>query len=117
MYYHITTSENAKKILKEGLKANCDGFNSPLSEEGYIYLFENKSYKHPITQEVIAVADAIAKNQLFLNEYVMLEIDERGIDVEVEKDDVGEFAAFAEWKVKQPIIDKKYINVFGIYCV
>lgn len=117
MYYHITTEENAKKILKEGLKANCGGFNSPLSEEGYIYLFENKSYRNLISGEVIAVADAIAKNQLFLDEYVMLEIDERGIDVEVEKDDVGEFASFAEWKVKQPIIDKKYINVFGFYFI
>ena len=116
MLYHITTEENARKILKEGLIAN-NGSNSELSEKGYIYLFENKSYRHPITQEVIAVADDIAKNQLFLDEYIMLEIDERGIDVEVEKDDVGELAAFAEWKVKQPIIDKKYINVFGFYLV
>ena len=116
MLYHITTSENARKILKEGLIANI-GTNSELSEKGYIYLFENKSYRHPITKEVIAVADDIAKNQLFLDEYVMLEIDEKGIKGELEHDNVGEFAAFAEWKVKQHRINKKYINEFGFYFV
>ena len=116
MLYHITTLDNAIKILKEGLIANF-GSNSELSEKGYIYLFENKSYKNRITGEVTAVADAIAKNQLFLDEYVMLEIDERGIRGELEHDNVGEFAAFAQWKVKQPRINKKYISEFGYYKV
>jgi hypothetical protein len=114
MLYHITTLENARKILEEGLIANIDT-NSPLSEKGYIYLFENKSYRHPLTDEYVAVADDIAKNQLFMKNYVMLEIDEKGIKGELEHDNVGEFAAFAEWKVKQPRINKKYIKLFGFF--
>lgn len=114
MLYHITSIENADKVLKEGLIANYTT-NSALSEEGYIYLFENKSYKNRITGEITAVADAIAKNQLFLDAYCMLEIDEKGITGKLEHDDVGEFASFAEWKVKQNKIDQKYINIFGYY--
>lgn len=114
MLYHITSFENADKVLKEGLIASYTT-NSALSEEGYIYLFENKSYKNRITGEVTAVADAIAKNQLFLDTYCMLEIDEKGITEKLEHDEVGEAAAFAEWKVKQKIIDKKYIDIFGYY--
>ena len=115
--YHVTTFDRAKSILSDGLIANYgESINSGLSEDGYIYLFENVSYKHPISGEFVYVADDIAMNQLFINgEYVMLEIDTDGINGELEHDDVGELAAFAQWKVKQDKIDKQYINVFGVY--
>ena len=115
--YHITTSERVKSILSDGLIANYgESVNSGVSEEGYIYLFENKSYIHPLFGNAVYVADDIAMNQLFINgKYVMLEIDTDGINGELEHDDVAEFASFAQWKVKQDKIDKQYINVFGVY--
>lgn len=114
--YHITTPDNLDSILENGLVANGNGeVNSGLSEDGYIYLFENKSYRHPITGQVIAVADAIALNQLFTTDYVMLEIDTDGIKGELEHDNVGEFSSFAQWKVKQDKIGTEYLDVYGTY--
>ena len=115
--YHITTSERLMSILSDGLIANYgESVNSGLSEDGYIYLFENKAYRHPISGKVVYVADDIAKNQLFINgKYVMLEIDVEGIKGEIEHDNVAELASFAQWKVKQDKIDTRYIDIFGVY--
>lgn len=116
--YHITSIDRLGSILNDGLVANYGGeVNSGLSEDGYIYLFENKSYVSPITGDIINVADDIAQNQLFLDDYVMLEIDTDGIDEELEKDNVGEFCSFALWKVKQDKIDTDYIDLFGRFKV
>lgn len=115
--YHITTADKVRSILTDGLVANGGGdTNSGLSEDGYIYLFENKSYVHPFFGTV-AVADAIATNQLFITDYVMLEIDTDGINGELEHDNVCELSAFAQWKVKQDRIDSRYIDVHGTYKV
>lgn len=119
MKYHITTIENANKILKEGLIASITK-NSELSEDGYIYLFDNKSFIHPLSGIRVDVADDIAKNQLLMSSgdsYAMLEIDEQGFKNELELDKVGELSSLLGclWKVKQDRINKKYINFFGIY--
>lgn len=119
MKYHITTLENAKNILKDGLIANKPK-NSGLSEKGYIYLFDNKSFIHPVSGLRVDVADDIAKNQLLMSSgesYAMLEIDEQGFKNELEPDKVGELSSLAgcQWKLKQDRINKKYINFFGIY--
>lgn len=121
MKYHITTIDNIDNILKNGLLANQPK-NSGLSEDGYIYLFDNKSYRDPLTNGVIYVADHVAKNQLLMEHgklYAMLEIDEDGIQNQLELDDVGELpsALGLQWKVKQDKIEGKYINLFGIYKV
>ena len=121
MKYHITTIENIDNILKNGLLANQPK-NSGLSEDGYIYLFDNKSYRDPLTKGIIYVADHVAKNQLLMEHgklYAMLEIDEDGIKNQLELDDVGELpsALGLQWKVKQDKIEGKYINLFGIYKV
>ena len=119
MKYHITTIENANKILKEGLIASITK-NSELSEKGYIYLFDNKSFIHPLSGIRVDVADDIAKNQLLMSSgdsYAMLEIDEQGFKNELELDKVGELSSLLGclWKVKQDRINKKYINFFGVY--
>lgn len=116
--YHITTPDNLVSIMENGLVANGNGeVNSGLSEDGYIYLFENKSYRHPITGQVISVADDIALNELFITDYVMLEIDVEGIKGEIEHDNVAELSAFAQWKVKQDKIGKEHIDIYGVYKV
>lgn len=116
--FHITSIDRLGSILNDGLVANYGGeVNSGLSEDGYIYLFENKSYVDPITGDIRYVADDIALNQLFLDDYIMLEIDTDGINVEIEHDNVGELSSFAQWKVKQDKIDTDYINIFGRYKV
>lgn len=118
--FHITTIERAKRILDEGLIAGGVGADTNIcSEQDYIYLFEDKAYKSWVTDgKICYVADAIAKNQLFMKgHYVMLKIDNKGIKAEIEHDNVGEVAAFAQWKVKQKRINKKYIKFAGIFDV
>lgn len=103
-YYHITEIELIDSILKEGLKAN---------EDGEIFLFENKSIR--VNNVVNTVADCIAMNQIFLDEYVMFEIDSKGISLELINDNVGELSHKQQWIAIQPLIEPNYISVFGIY--
>jgi hypothetical protein len=103
-YYHITTEETAKIILTEGLKAN---------EDGMIFLFENKSVK--FNNIINTVADCIARNQIFLETYVMLEIDVKGVILPLIPDNVSELSAKVQWIANQPLIEPKYITFFGLY--
>ena len=101
-YYHVTTVDNAKKIFKEGLKAN----------DGKIFMFLNKSFTHPV-ECVVCAADEIAKNQCFIqDEYAMLEIDSKGIEGEPIEDCVGEIASYChlQWYVNQAKIQPQFIN-------
>jgi hypothetical protein len=105
-YYHITNSDKKtiKSILKNGLRCNS---------EGEIFVFENKSI---IFNNVInSVADLIANNQLFLQEYVMFEIDDKGFNTELVNDNVGEISSKQQWYVQQPFVDKKHIIIYGTY--
>ena len=103
-YYHITAKENLPKILKEGLKAN---------EEGEIFLFENKSIR--VNSVVNTVADCIAHNQVFLEQYVMFEIANEGITSELINDNVGELTSSLQWIAKQPLIELKHLEFYGYY--
>lgn len=105
-YYHITKKNvnTIKSILSNGLI--CD-------EEGYIFLFENKSIE--INGVINTIADIIAAEQLFLDVYVMFEIDSKGIISELIPDNVAEYSSKFQWIAKQPKIDCKYINIFGGY--
>jgi hypothetical protein len=105
-YYHITEKKNMQSILQNGLIAN------ELTE---IFLFENKSLKHKETGIINNVSDCIAKNQLFLDEYVMFEINAKGFKVHLINDNVAESTASEQWILKQSKIERKYINVFGIF--
>ena len=103
-YYHITNPSNKDSILKDGLKCN---------EEGEIFLFENKSIK--IDNSIHYVSDLIAKNQIFLTEYAMFEIDLKGIEQPLINDNVAETSSSLQWIAKQPIIKLEHINFFGYY--
>lgn len=103
-YYHITKNDLAtiQSILKNGLRCNS---------EGEIFVFENKRIVlNGITN---TVADIIAQNQVFLNEYVMFEIDKKGIISKIKNDNVGEISSGQQWYFKQPFINKKYIQIYG----
>lgn len=115
-YYHITSPKNALNILKNGLKCN---------EDGDIFLFENKTlrvkeeyradYEKLGLRTEIVVADHIARNQIFLKDIVMLEIDSRGLHGEFIQDNVGEETSKFQWIVKQPLIAPQFIAEFGRY--
>jgi hypothetical protein len=96
--YHITSLEAMTSILKEGLKAG---------DEGYIYLFTEKD-----------VATYMAKNQLgFTDSYQLLEINPKGIEVSLEADNVGEFTAKYQVRIKQKVILPEYIILEGGYFI
>lgn len=103
--YHITNVKNVGSILDKGLMAN---------EDGDIYLFDNVSVMW-IDGSMICVADHIAKNQIFTDRYAMFEIDTKGIKYPIEQDLCAEWTTKQQYIVKQKVINKKYINLFGIY--
>lgn len=116
-YYHITAKENLQAIIDSGIRAN---------EDGEIFLFENETIfytgiaedtkgKKVLGRCKIAIADKIAADQIFLKEYVMLEIDSKGLNLALVKDEVAEFSAGRQWIARQPIIYPKYISLFGYY--
>ena len=102
--YHITNMENLESILEEGIKCNADG---------EIFVFENKSiHCNGITN---FIADMIARNQIFLKEYIMIEIDENAFESELIPDDVAELCHKQQWYVKQEIIAPEFLNHYGTY--
>lgn len=119
-YYHVTSFENAERILKEGLKAN---------EEGMIFLFLNKALKSTVPvvkdgrvvnveEHYYLVADHIATRQTFtFPEYVILEVDSKGFNKELKEDVVGEgpSEAHMQWYLEQETIEPQYIQWFGMY--
>jgi len=104
-YYHITERDIAlvDKILEEGLKAD---------DEGQIFLFENLQFK--INDVVNKVSDHIAKNQVFLDEYAILEIDSKGFNSELIQDNVGEFTSRWQWILQQELIEPEFISFYGV---
>ena len=105
-YYHITNTdaETIQSILKNGLRCNS---------EGEIFVFENKSIGY--NNVINTVADSIANNQIFLNEYVMFEVDDKGFNSDLINDNVGEMSSNQQWYIKQPFIDKKHLQVHGVF--
>jgi hypothetical protein len=103
-YYHITKLNNLQSILKNGLRCNS---------EGEIFVFENKSIG--LNNITNTIADCIANNQIFLNEYVMFEINGKGFNSELINDNVGEISSNQQWLIKQTLIDKKHIQIYGIF--
>lgn len=101
-FYHITNKENAKKIISKGLKSN---------EMGQIFLFENKSIQ--FNNVINTVADCIAKNQIFIDEYFMFEVDSKGFDTELINDNVGEMSAHYQWILNQSILKPNFVKFYG----
>jgi hypothetical protein len=93
-YYHITSFQGWLAIKDKGLKA---------SEDGYIYMLDDDK-----------VATYVALHQLGIPEFGLFEIDPSGIKGKLEPDLVGELTAKHQYRVKQGIIDKKYLKNLGM---
>jgi len=63
------------------------------------------------TDEVVAY---VAVNQLLFLNYGLFRIDSEGINVELEKDLVGELTVDHQFRIRQDVIDKKYIKDLGM---
>ena len=101
--YHITSLDNLKPILENGINSNSDG---------EIFLFDQLKICNQYVGEIF-VSDHIAMSQIGIEEYVLLEINPNGVFNEMETDNVSEFTAPAQWILKQKVIDQKYLKVFG----
>nr|HAD51279.1 hypothetical protein [Algoriphagus sp.] len=73
---------------------------------------ENVAFK--VNDVVNKVSDHIAVNQVYLDEYAILEIDSKGFKTELIQDNVGEFSARWQWILEQDSIDPEYIELHGI---
>jgi hypothetical protein len=93
-YFHLTPSNNTHKIKKEGIKAD---------EEGNIFVFTD-----------MLVANEIAKNQVFTEQYAVFKIERKGITGKIEKDNVAEFAAFYQRIIKQKTIKPKFVKFMSV---
>ena len=118
-YYHITSIDNVSSILENGLLANANG---------EIFLFENVSIvtygvannskgKRVFGKIKRYVADSIAINQVFLEDYAMFEIDEKGINEALINDNVADCTSKFQWIAKQSVIKPQYIDFWGIFSV
>jgi hypothetical protein len=98
-YFHITNDLDSYQSIKDkGLKADQDG---------YIYLLTSKK-----------IAAYVAKNQLFYNShFALLEINAKGIEAVIESDNVAEFTAPYQRRVKQPLIKPDFIKLVNMYNV
>lgn len=70
--YHITHPRNVDSIKKNGLKC---------SEDGYIYLVENKAFKHPNTCTPSNTFNEVAWCKV-TDKYVPIEVDTDGLLIE-----------------------------------
>ena len=79
--YHITPIKNIDSIIENGIK----------TKDGFAYLFENTTipycegfYRRDKWSRIMrdfSIRDIIAKNELFLKEYALFEVDVEGIDL------------------------------------
>lgn len=95
--YHLTGLDNLDQILTEGLRAGDDG---------WIYLFTD-----------MLVANTIARDQVFLGRYAVIEVDRRGITGRLHRDNVGEFSAPYHRRVKTRRIAAKHLRHVGTFDV
>ena len=61
-----------------------------------------------------SVLSYAAANQLFMSDYGVLRIDPAGINQPLEPDLVGELTAKHQFRIKQELIDKKYLKDLGM---
>lgn len=88
--YHLTSTRRLSSILRTGLKAD---------DEGAIYAFTD-----------LRAADGIAREQVFLARYAILEINPDGVTGEVLPDNVAERTAGYQRRVMQDRIEPKYLS-------
>jgi hypothetical protein len=45
----------------------------------------------------------------------MFDINDKGFNSELINDNVGEFSSNQQWLIKQSLIDKKHIQIYGVF--
>lgn len=91
--YHLTDPKNRAAIEAVGLTAN---------EDGEIFTFTD-----------MLVANTIARDQVFLERYIVFQIDAKSFRRKIGRDDVAEFSASLHRIVKAPNIPAKLITFVG----
>lgn len=119
LYYHISDIKNIDSIIEKGLLADEDGniflfINDSIEEPG---IARNKQGKLCMGIKKRSVSDHIALNQLFLTEYALFEVSVKGIDEELENDNVKELASVYHRIARQQQIKPEFIKLCGIYKV
>ena len=103
-YYHITKKENGLSIHLFGLKSY---------ENGEIFLFSDWTMTTRRTKKRVLICDLIARNQLFLDEFIIYEINPKGIKGEIKNDNVAELTSKFQWIITQDKISKSYVKLIG----
>ena len=119
LYYHISDIKNIDSIIEKGLLADEDGniflfINDSIEEPG---IARNKQGKLCMGIKKRSVSDDIALNQLFLTEYALFEVSVKGIDEELENDNVEELASVYHRIARQQQIKPEFIKLCGTYKV
>ena len=104
-YYHITKKENAVSIAFNGLTSN---------ENGEIFLFSDWTLTTRRNNKTVLICDLIARNQLFLDEFIIYEINPKGIKGEIKPDNVAELTSKFQWIITQDNIPKSYVKLLGV---
>ena len=103
-YYHITKKENGFSINLFGLKSN---------ENGEIFLFSDWTLTTRSNKKTVLICDLIARNQLFLDEFIIYEINSKGIKGKIENDNVAELTSKFQWIITQDNISRSYVKLIG----
>ena len=103
-YYHITKKENWLSINLFGLKSN---------EDGEIFLFSDWTLTTRRNKKTVLICDLIAQNQLGMDEFIIYEINPKGIKGEIKNDNVAELTSKFQWIITQDKISKSYVKLIG----
>ena len=97
IFWHITEKENLESILKNGIKAN---------EDNEVFLLDDREVIIKCKcDKPFLVSKAIASEQLFLTEFVIIAIDVTGL--KLYPDDVAELTAPFQYIYKGNISPKR----------
>ncbi len=105
-FYYISDVTSVSEIQEIGISSD---------EDNSIYIFTIDKGK---IKDVLNIAGYIASNQLFLEEYALFEIIDRGITGDVIAHKVSGRTAQYQKVIKQKIINKefiKFVNCYKIY--
>jgi len=101
IYWHLSPIENKESILKDGLKCN---------DYGEIFLFLEGTVHDPEGLfESRRVSDSIARNQVFCEEFDIYMISYKGINSEIQNDNVAECTSALQFFIKQEKILPQFI--------
>ncbi|MCZ2338185.1 MAG: hypothetical protein LC127_08275 [Chitinophagales bacterium] len=99
-YYHIAPVEAIETIKIEGVRCGADK---------HIYLLTELEAELAPFDITVRIADLLAVSQLGLAEYVLIEIDAKGITSQIKPDLVGESTAAQQKRIRQNLIKPDYI--------